>query len=444
MRLTYFASSTVLLEAGNKKILMDPWLEDGEYYGSWAHVPPVDVDYGEFDDVDYIYISHIHPDHLSPLTLARLPKRIPVLIHSYDGKFLKRNVEAAGFEVRELPHNLRTDLGDGVTITILAADDCNPEICGAYFSCAPLYGRAGSTQIDSLCVVEHGGQVLVNTNDCPFGLARHLLPRLLEDFGHVDLLLTGYSGAGPYPQCFTNLSDQEKLTAASAKRIQFLDHGLSYINALRPRFVLPFAGQYTLSGRLSDLNALRGVAELSDAREYFHARLDGATKVILLARHGSLDLSDGRVIKPYEPMTAAEHENYVETVLSRRCFSFDGDEEPEVADLVALATAAAERAERKRQEMGISSDTRVYVRLAENLYANVSFRGEEVIFCQDAPGDDEPHIVFSVEPKLLKRILSGPRFAHWNNATIGSHVRFHRVPNRYEAPIYDVMNYFHA
>ena len=60
------------------------------------------------------------------------------------------------------------------------------------------------------------------------------------------------------------------------------------------------------------------------------------------------------------------------------------------------------------------------------------------------PFDGTPFVVFQTDPRLLLRILSGPRFAHWNNATIGSHVRFFRSPNNYEQPVYDAMNYFHA
>ena len=42
-----------------------------------------------FDDIDYVYISHIHPDHMSRATFEKLDKNIPVLIHGYDEKFVK-------------------------------------------------------------------------------------------------------------------------------------------------------------------------------------------------------------------------------------------------------------------------------------------------------------------------------------------------------------------
>ena len=76
MKLQHLMSATVLVQAGGLKILMDPWLVDGEYYGSWAHYPRFEWSDGMFDDIDFIYVSHIHPDHLSAATMARLPHSV--------------------------------------------------------------------------------------------------------------------------------------------------------------------------------------------------------------------------------------------------------------------------------------------------------------------------------------------------------------------------------
>ena len=45
---------------------------------------------------------------------------------------------------------------------------------------------------------------------------------------------------------------------------------------------------------------------------------------------------------------------------------------------------------------------------------------------------------------LLKRILMGPKYGHWNLAEGGSHIRFYREPDIYERGIHYCMNYFHA
>ena len=90
MKLTYHNSAAVVIQDDQTKILVDPWLKNGEYFGSWGIFPPYDFKPQEFDDIDFIYISHVHPDHCSPKTLDKLNKKIPVLIHEFPEKYLKK------------------------------------------------------------------------------------------------------------------------------------------------------------------------------------------------------------------------------------------------------------------------------------------------------------------------------------------------------------------
>ena len=53
------------------------------------------------------------------------------------------------------------------------------------------------------------------------------------------------------------------------------------------------------------------------------------------------------------------------------------------------------------------------------------------------------YVIYELDSRLLKNILLGPRFAHWNNAEIGSHIKFFRKPDIYERKLYNAMNYFH-
>ena len=71
-----YRSSTVGLNLDGYKLLMDPWLTDGEYYGAWSHFPYFDFDKNldEINSYNAIYISHIHPDHCSEDTLIKINK----------------------------------------------------------------------------------------------------------------------------------------------------------------------------------------------------------------------------------------------------------------------------------------------------------------------------------------------------------------------------------
>lgn len=220
MKITYLKSSTVIIESNGIKILTDPWLTDGEYYGSWYHYPKFDFKKEVFDDIDYIYVSHIHMDHFSKATFQLLNKEIPVLIHNYENKFLKHNIERLGFKVEELQHGIRNHLKNGVYINIFAADNCDPEHCYKLMGCGKIESKFGSTQIDTLCVIDDGLNSVLNTNDCPYELAKPTLKNIMNKYSSIDFLLVGYAGAGPFPQCFV-LSEYEKLEFGLKKKISF-------------------------------------------------------------------------------------------------------------------------------------------------------------------------------------------------------------------------------
>ena len=43
MKLKLYRSATVGIDINGFKILQDPWLTDGEYFGSWSHYPYFDL-----------------------------------------------------------------------------------------------------------------------------------------------------------------------------------------------------------------------------------------------------------------------------------------------------------------------------------------------------------------------------------------------------------------
>ena len=104
MNITYYNNTSTLVEYNNIKILFDPWLIGKTYYGSWTSYPKLEVNIDNFKDINYIHISHIHPDHCHIETLKQIPNDIPILIHNWDDKFVKNNLERIGKKVIELEH----------------------------------------------------------------------------------------------------------------------------------------------------------------------------------------------------------------------------------------------------------------------------------------------------------------------------------------------------
>jgi UDP-MurNAc hydroxylase len=443
MKVKFLRSATVIVDTGGPRVLMDPWLMDGAYYGSWALYPPIAEEewVKDANDVDFIYVSHIHPDHAERGTLTRLRKNIPVLIHKYASPFLKRYLESFGFEVRELAHRELVSLGKGVSICIMAADDCDPAVCGRFFSCA-MSSDKGSAQIDSMCVLTDGQQTIVNANDCPYDLAKGMLKRIKDSFAPIDLLMGSYGGAGPYPQCFANMTSEEKATEAFAKKREILNMLMMFAAALQPTAVFPFAGQYDLQGRLWPLNAFRNTAGIDEAYEYLERC---GVPMVKIPPGGTYDLSTRKVDRPYVPVDLEAKGAYIRDVLSTRSYDYDADDTPKTDELLRMCGEANKRLESKRIELGIKSNSGVWIPLPEGQHYYVSFSGS--LSGKDGPAvvDQYPHTVsMKVDPRLLHRILSGPKHAHWNNAEVGSHIEFYRTPNVFDRGVNFAMNWFHC
>ena len=439
MKLTHLQSSTQLIHLDDITVLTDPWLTDGEYYGSWYHYPPFGKANLESLEYDFIYVSHIHPDHLSEKTFKSLPYKKPVLVHNYESKFVKRKLEVLGFQVIECDNGKPYIFNNGGSITIYAADNCNPEICGKFMGCGVVENKFGSTQIDSLALFRIGDNTILNTNDCPFELAAQTIKVNKLDKLDVDLMLVGYAGAGPYPQCFIFDSEDEKMKAAKAKEQQFLKQAVEYINLVKPTHFAPFAGTYTLGSRLAKLTKYRGVPSVLYATEFLNQAVKQASKGIHLEQFDTYDCESGVVTKSRKEY-GLSRESYVEKI-SKEALDYDNDNWDD-EELVDLIEQAYRRFKSKAEEIEFTSNTKLVVRSDDIAFQLGTDSPVEFI-----PVDSklvEPYVRIDVDYNLLHRLLRGPRYAHWNNAEIGSHLTYLRKPNNFERGLYHCMCFLHA
>ena len=58
MKITNIGGATAILENNGKRILFDPWMDEGILYGSWYHWPKLNLDISELGKLDYIYITY--------------------------------------------------------------------------------------------------------------------------------------------------------------------------------------------------------------------------------------------------------------------------------------------------------------------------------------------------------------------------------------------------
>lgn len=432
-------SSTQIIDADGVKILTDPWLTSGEYYGSWYHWPPFPEEKIKDLQYDYIYVSHIHPDHLSENTFKKLPIKKPVLIHNWSSKFVKFKLQALGYEVIECSHGIPFKFNDTSSITIFAADNCNPELCGKFFGCGIVEDKYGSTQIDTLALIKSKNQSILNTNDCPFELASNAIIQNLLHKKAIDVLLVGYTGAGPYPQCFEFKSLDDKLAAAKKKNAQFIQQAKNFIELIKPKAYVPFAGTYELGSKLNELSQYRGASTVPEAINALSIALEGSVSGVHLEQFDFYDITQNEVIKNTNTISISK-EYYIKTIANKP-LTYDEDDWDDI-ELPGLLETAYDRFYSKCAELKYQSPTTIII---ESCNSVIKFTtSEEPKFIEKFSPNGQQYLRIKLSHNLLHRLLRGPRYAHWNNANIGSHLKFDRNPNDFERGLFHCLNFFHT
>jgi len=225
MRVTYFGQACTLIEAAGRKILTDPWLTEGAYFGTWFHthiLSEASINPVAFPkDIDYLFLSHEHQDHVDPAMLRHFPHNIPVVICKFPTPKFRRYLEGLGLcNIWEIPSGQQLQLGDGLTLTIL--------------------GTAEFTN-DAALLVEGEGYRLLNETDCKLSYAD--LKRVGQQ--GLDIGFYMFSGANWYPMMYDYPEDlQRKLVCQ--RRCSLLRSMVQRVKVTRPRIVVPSAGPVTI------------------------------------------------------------------------------------------------------------------------------------------------------------------------------------------------------
>ncbi len=208
MIIEFISHAGFIVEAASKKIFIDPWIKSKTFNDGWALLAGnIDVNYSE---IDYIFVTHEHPDHFNFPTLKSIPeedrKRIKILYQKHASLRLKEAFEKLGFaHVIELPIYQWTKI-DGIDL-----------YCGS----------AGS--MDSFLAVKADGQTILNLNDCVFSEKQYKY--ISRQIGKVDFLFTQFS----FANWVGNDSDE---MGEAPRKIQTINLQKQIFD---PTYIVPFA-----------------------------------------------------------------------------------------------------------------------------------------------------------------------------------------------------------
>ena len=398
------------------KILTDPWIVNGVFDGSWCHYPPLKTTEDDLQDVDAIYLSHIHPDHYDPRNF-NFRKDIPIFVLDHGKNFLHKNLLNQGYT------NL-IPIKDGEKIKF---EDYEITMFSG-FTTHNFFDSKMGTLIDSAMVLENNGLVAFNANDNKPDIKS--CQQIKEKFGHIDLALLNSNAAGPYPSCFNNLSESEKFKEKDLILKKYFNHSLDCLKALQPSYMIPFAGFYVLGGTYHYKNKYLAAATSDSCSEYLNKKIDFDTKVICLRETDSFDIRKGSSNREYFPIDLGEADNYIKNFLSLLKYDYENDPLPNLEELTKDTKIAALNLHDRWKKFGYDPDMEL----------EIDIEGKRINICKPN-SNSKGLITCSLDYRLLRRILD--KESNWNNAEIGCHIEFNRTPNYFSPDLHTMMSFFH-
>lgn len=213
--ITWVNHAAFIYDDGAIRLICDPWLEGRTFYNGWDLLSPTAMAFDDFRSITHMWISHEHPDHLSPPNLAKIDPQvrrgITVLYQAAPARRVAKYLASLGFkEVIEMEPGW---------IKLSEATDV---FCGPCRS---------TTSDDSYLAIRNGSETILNLNDCVAARPSDIVDKVGR---RPDVLLAQFSFAR-----WTGNRDEPEKRAAAAELARALF--LRSVTAIQPRYVIPSA-----------------------------------------------------------------------------------------------------------------------------------------------------------------------------------------------------------
>ena len=210
MNLKLVNHASLLIEAGNVRILTDPWPSGKIFDNGWSLIEESNLP--EDHEYNYVWVSHEHPDHFTPwvFALKRIKSNKKILLQKRDDDHkLKNFFLSKGHEVIEITN-------DGI------------EVEGVMI-------KGGTNKsFDSWLSTTFNDITILNLNDCVAFHSKEEIQDIKNIVGNIDVLATQFS----FANWTGNIGDNELPMKARKETFRSLK---DIFDVLQPKEIIPFA-----------------------------------------------------------------------------------------------------------------------------------------------------------------------------------------------------------
>jgi UDP-MurNAc hydroxylase len=442
VKIEFISNASVIIElVSGKTIIVDPWLYP-TYHGSWHNFPPISDSgrrrYLSFCP-DYIHISHLHPDHLDPKSLAHYNVQTPILIGKFPHPHLENRLRSLGFvNIIAFELNQPTDFLNG-KITIW--ED--------FHSVSSEWDDLVAYNMDtSLWITDSDGISIFHVNDNV--LTDEVAQQVVLTHGNPTVAIVPYSGASMYPHAFANYTPTEK----SQKREELKERTLKTLfldvgEVLHPKYIIPAAGSYVMGGRLSEYNSYLHQATPEQVKKCWsdHSTVDSQ---LFFLQEGDIldtcmDTLQLNTNAPLRNFTESDRDDYGKTLAHskldhERVFIPDSFEVP----WPRLLAKCRRNLWWKQQQINVFPEVDVSIKLLDkDLTVHLfNFALDTDLLSQKVTDSslERYQISFEIDWRLMMMVVLGATI--WNNLEIGALISVRRTPDLYHPTVHSLMSYF--
>ena len=221
VKIRYLSHASILISYAGINLLTDPWFFGPAFQTGWWLKRGVTLEIKELLPlVNYIYISHNHPDHLHLETLSKFDKNINIITPKFQSGSTVKLLKRAGFKnIFQCDFKKYFSIKDRSFIfTVLKSGDFRDD-SGLYL------------QINNK-------KILLNVD------SNYLNSDVLPE--NIDVLLTSFAGgASGFPLCFLNYSNRDKKLILVRNKNVMLERVYRLVKLTKPKYLIPYAGHFS-------------------------------------------------------------------------------------------------------------------------------------------------------------------------------------------------------
>lgn len=433
MEIKHYINSFITVKSKKTVVTCDPWIGNTDE-NAWLSYP---IFKGvnniiNNDNPNFIYISHLHCDHLDPKTLIKYnKKKITLIIKDFKNKRFKNKLIKLGFikiiELKALkPYNLSSDL----KVCII------PQFSSNTSSLEENINYDLDTSIIFYC--KNTNKLFFNNVDNPLSYEdmKFLKSFIYKSFKkEVDVFCHLVGAASEYPQCFLNINrmkQKEKVIDQSLDKVK------SFIDLFSPSVFFPSGGTYIIAGKYYSLNKFIAQPNFSQIKKKFQndntkiVNLEGGSKLTLHNLNKNFFTIDYIKPEPRDRKIKTIYASAQKKYFYEKKFNFN------LSIIDELFNKSIINYNSKLNTLNIKSSWKIEFYIYNNLYlknnGNINSKKSNFIkkyslsYSQNLNRKTKLicHLDFSLFYGLLTK-----KYA-WNAPLSGSVVMFERKPNRFD------------